>query len=86
MRDMLEIADESQKENRLAMIRKALKDKAPLTFSELETSGQLQSFLEARDAKMMAYFREAQNKVWEETMATFLDFFDPSYDETSSPM
>jgi hypothetical protein len=83
---MIELTDENQKENRLEMIRKVLKDKAPQTYSELETSGQLQSFLEARDTEMMAYFSEAQNKAWEETMATFLDFFDPSYDETSSPM
>jgi hypothetical protein len=83
---MIELTDEKQKENRLEMIRKALKEKAPRNYSELETSGQLQSFLEARDTEMMAYFSEAQKKAWEEAMATFLDFFDPSYDETSSPM
>jgi hypothetical protein len=83
---ILELTDENQKENRLEMIRKALKEKAPRTYSELETSGQLQSFLEARDTEMMAYFGEAQNKAWEEVMTTFLNFFDPSYDETSSPM
>ncbi|MCX5849690.1 MAG: hypothetical protein NTW65_09590 [Deltaproteobacteria bacterium] len=83
---MIELANESQKENRLEMIRKALKDKAPMTYSELEDSGQLESFLEGREEEMMAYFHEAQNKAWEETKAAFLDFFDPSYDETSSPM
>jgi hypothetical protein len=83
---MIELADESKKQERIDMIREALKEKAPLTYSELETSGQLQSFLEGREAELMASFNEAQNKAWEETMATFLDFFDPSYDETSSPM
>jgi hypothetical protein len=83
---MIELADESKKQERIDMIREALKEKAPLNYSELETSGQLQSFLEGREAELMASFNEAQNKAWEETMATFLDFFDPSYDETSSPM
>jgi hypothetical protein len=40
-------------------------EKAPLTYSELETSGQLQSFLEDREAETMASFNEAKNKVWE---------------------
>jgi hypothetical protein len=68
------------------MIRQALKDKAPLMYDDLESSGQLQSFLETREREMMAYFKEEQERVWQETMSTFLDFFDPSYDETSSPM
>jgi hypothetical protein len=83
---MIEMAGENKKQERIDMIREALQEKAPLTYSELETSGQLQSFLEGREAEMMASFNEAQDKVWEETMAVFLDFFDPSYDETSSPM
>jgi hypothetical protein len=55
-------------------------------YDDLESSGQLQAFLEDREAEMMVYFKEAQERVWQETMSTFLDFFDPSYDETSSPM
>jgi len=83
---MIEIANESKKQDRLEMIKAALKEKAPMTYAELESTGQLQSFLEGREAEMIAYFSEAQQKAWEETLATFLDFFDPSYDETSSPM
>jgi hypothetical protein len=83
---MIELADEGKKQERIAMIREALKEKAPVTYTELETSGQLESFLESRETEMMVYFHEAQNKAWEETLAAFLDFFDPSYDETSSPM
>lgn len=83
---MIDLANENQRENRLDMIRKALKDKAPLTYADLESSGQLQAFLEARETEMMACFKEAQERAWRETMSTFLDFFDPSYDETSSPM
>jgi hypothetical protein len=83
---MIELISENQKENRVEMIRQALKDKAPLMYDDLESSGQLQAFLEDREAEMMVYFKEAQERVWQETMSTFLDFFDPSYDETSSPM
>jgi len=83
---MMESADENKKEERLEIIRKALKEKAPLTYADLESSGQLRSFLEAREADMMKYFGEAQKRAWEETLAVFLDFFDPSYDETTSPM
>jgi len=83
---MIASADENKKEERLEMIRIALKEKAPFTYADLENSGRLQSFLEEREAEMMAYFHDAKNKAWEETKAVFLDFFDPSYDETSSPM
>ncbi len=83
---MIEMAEENKKQNRLDMIREALMEKAPLTYADLETSGQLDSFLENREAEMMAYFIEAQNRAWEETLSTFLDFYDPSYDETNSPM
>ena len=83
---MIELTDEGKKQERIAMIREALKEKAPVTYAELELSGQLESFLEGRETEMMAFFSEAQNKAWEETKAAFLDFFDPSYDETSSPM
>ena len=83
---MIEMADENKKQRRIDMIRDALMEKAPLTYADLETSGQLDAFLENREAEMMAYFTEAQNKAWEETLSTFLDFYDPSYDETNSPM
>jgi len=83
---MIDLTDDSQKQNRLVIMRKALQDKAPKTYMELESTGNVQQFLEARDAEMMLSFNEAKNKVWEETMSTFLEFFDPTYDETSSPM
>ena len=84
---MTNLTDGSQKQNRLEMIRQALKDKAPMTYKELESTGQLQKFLEAHDAEMMASYNEAKNEVWEKTMANFLDFADPpSMDESSSPM
>jgi acetoin utilization deacetylase AcuC-like enzyme len=83
---MTDLTDKSQKQKRLEMIRKAMTEKAPQTYSELEKSGNLEQFLEAHDAEMMKSFNNAKNKAWEETMATFLDFTDPFYDETSSPM
>lgn len=83
---MTELFQEDQKAKRLEMISRALQEKAPLTFADLQETGQLQAFLEARDAEMMRYFQDAQQKAWEETLAVFLDFFDPSYDETTSPM
>ena len=84
---MTNLTDGSQKQTRLEMIRQALKDKAPMTYKELESTGQLQKFLEAHDAEMMASYNEAKNEVWEKTMANFLDFADPpSVDESSSPM
>ncbi|HPD57070.1 MAG TPA: hypothetical protein P5294_01280 [Smithellaceae bacterium] len=83
---MTHLSEESEKQNRLEMIREALREKAPLTYEELEKSGKLQQFLEERDADMMKSYNEAKNKAWEEALSAFLDFFDPSYDETSSPM
>lgn len=83
---MTDLTDDSQKQNRLEMIRQALKEKAPLMYEELESSGQLQKFLEGHDAEMMASYKEANNKAWEETMANFLNFADASYNESSSPM
>jgi len=83
---MIEMAEERKKQERIEMIREALQNKAPLTYSELEATAQLQSFLEEREVEMMAYFHEAEQKAWEETLAIFLDFFDSSYDETTSPM
>ena len=84
---MTHLSAESQTQTRLKMIRQALKDKAPLTYSELEASGKLQQFLEDHDAEMMMSYANAKNPAWEETLATFLDFADPpSVDETTSPM
>jgi hypothetical protein len=83
---MTHLSEEGEKQNRLEMIREALQEKAPFTYEKLEKSGKLQKFLEERDADMMKSYSEAKDKAWEETLSTFLDFFDPSYDETSSPM
>jgi len=84
---MTNLTDGSQKQTRVEMIRQALKDKAPMTYKELESTGQLQKFLEAHDAEMMASYNEAKNEVWEKTMTNFLDFADPPLvDESSSPM
>lgn len=83
---MAHLSEESEKQNRLEMIKAALQEKAPFTYEELEKSGKLQQFLEERDANMMKSYSEAKNKAWEEALSAFLDFFDPSYDETSSPM
>ncbi|HON59986.1 MAG TPA: hypothetical protein P5040_07110 [Smithella sp.] len=83
---MMELIREEMKEKRLEMIRRALQEKAPLTYADLESTGGLKSFLETREAEMMKYFGEAQKRAWEETLSVFLDFFDPSYDETTSPM
>ncbi len=83
---MIELAEKNKKQERQEIIRNALKEKAPITYADLESTGQLQSFLETREMDMMKYFGEAQKRAWEETLAVFLDFFDPSYDETTSPM
>ena len=83
---MIHLSEESQKQNRLEMIKQALKDKAPLTYSELETSGKLQEFLEAHDNEMMARYNDAKKKAWEETLDSSLGFAASCCDETSSPM
>ncbi len=83
---MTDLTDDSQKQNRIEMIREALRDKAPRTYAELEEAGDLQQFLEAHDVEMMLSFNEAKNRAWEETKSNFLEFADPTYDETSSPM
>ncbi len=84
---MIHLTAESETQTRRKMIRQALKEKAPLTYSELEASGKLQQFLEDHDAEMMMSYDNAKNRAWEETLATFLEFSDPpSVDETSSPM
>lgn len=79
-------SEEIQKENRLALIRQALQNKAPVMYGELESSGKLQMFLDAHDAEMMASYNEAKKAAWQETMDTFLNFSDTACDETSSPM
>jgi len=86
MKNITDVTDSSEKQTRLEMIRQALKDKAPLMYEELESSGQLPIFLEAHDAEMMASYQAAKNKAWEETMSAFLNFADASYNESSSPM
>jgi len=83
---MTYLPEDSPKQNRLEMIKQALKGKAPLTYSELETSGKLQEFLEAHDNEMMARYNDAKKKAWEETLDSFLGFADSCCDETSSPM
>lgn len=77
---------DSEKQNRLEMIRQALKDKAPMMYEELDSSGQLQRFLEGHEEEMMASYEEAKKKAWEETLEAFLSFADPSDSEASSPM
>ena len=83
---MTDLTDDSQKETRLEMIRGALKDKAPIRYEELESSGRLDQFLEDHEAAMMAGYRDAKKKAWEDTLDTFLNFFDASCDESSLPM
>ena len=83
---MMDLTEESPREARLEMIGKALKDKAPVKYAELESSGQLDQFLEHHDEAMMAGYRQAKQKAWEETVDTFLKFFDPCCDESSLPM
>jgi hypothetical protein len=83
---MTNLIDDSQKQKRLEMIRQALKDKAPLMYEELESSGQLQIFLEAHDAEMMASYEASDNPNLEEMMADYLSFSDASYNESTSPM
>lgn len=80
------MTDDSQKQNRLEMIRQALKEKAPKMYEELESSGQLQQFLEAHEAEMMDSYNKAKAKAWEETLDAFLNFADATYNESTSPM
>ena len=83
---MIHLAEESQKQKRLEMIRQALKEKAPATYSEVEASGKLQEFLEEHDAKMMASYNDAIKEEWEKTLERFLGFSDLAFDETALPM
>ena len=82
---MINLADESQKQKRLEMIRQALKEKAPVKYSEVKASGRLQEFLEEHDAEMMAYYNDAINELWENTLDRFLGFSDQGFDETTLP-
>lgn len=82
---MIPLAEESQKQKRLEMIQRALKEKAPVTYSEVEASGKLQEFLEEHDAEMMAYYNNAIKEVWEKTLERFLGFSDLDFDETTLP-
>jgi len=83
---MIDLAEESQKQKRLEMIRLALKEKAPVRYSEVEASGKLQEFLEEHDAIMMAQYNDAIKEVWEKTLERFLGFSDLAFDETTLPM
>ena len=83
---MADLTDDSQKQNRLEMIRQALKEKAPMMYEELESSGQLQIFLESHEAEMMDSYNKAKAKAWEETLDAFLNFADATYNESTSPM
>ncbi len=85
---MIDAADESQEQKRLEIIRLALQSKAPATYQKLQSSGELQKFLEDRDAEMIDSYNYQKEKAWENTINTFLNFTDDetSYDETSSPM
>lgn len=83
---MTYLPEDSPKQNRLEVIKQALKDKAPLTYASLETSGKLQEYLEAHDDEMMARYSDAKQKAWEDTLQSFLGFADSCCDETSSPM
>ena len=84
--NMTDLTVESQKQKRIEMIRQALQEKAPTMYEELESSGQLQIFLEGHDKEMIDSFNEARNKLWEETLEKFLSFADASYNESLSPM
>ena len=86
MKNITNLTDDSQKQKRLEMIMQALKHNAPLMYEELEYSAQLQIFLEAHDAEMMASYKGSEDATWEETRATFLNFADASYNESTSPM
>lgn len=83
---MTDPTDESQKQNRILMIRQALKEKAPVKYEELESSDQLQIFLEGHDEEMIDSYNKSENKSWDETKGAFLNFADASYNETESPM
>ncbi len=83
---MTDLTVESQKQKRIETIKQALQEKAPTMYEELESSGQLQIFLEGHDKEMMDSFNEAKNKLWEDTLEKFLSFADESYNESSSPM
>ncbi|MEN6331025.1 MAG: hypothetical protein ABFD57_03445 [Smithella sp.] len=83
---MTDLMVDSQKQKRIEMIRQALQEKAPTMYEELESSGQLQIFLEGHDEEMIDSYNKAKNKLWEETLEKFLSFADAAYNESTSPM
>jgi len=83
---MTDLAEDGQKQKRIEMIRQALKEKAPKMYGELDSSGQLQIFLEGHDAEMMDSYNKAKARALEETVDKFLNFADASYNESTSPM
>ena len=83
---MTDLAEDGQKQKRIEMIRQALKEKAPKMYEELDSSGQLQIFLEGHDAEMMDSYNKAKARALEETVDKFLNFADASYSESTSPM
>jgi len=83
---MTDLAEDGQKQKRIEMIRQALKEKAPKMYEELDSSGQLQIFLEGHDAEMMDSYNKAKARALEETVDKFLNFADASYNESTSPM
>lgn len=86
MNTMTDLTNDSEKQNRLALIEQALKDKAPRMYEELVSCGQLERFLEGHDEEMMASYEKAKKQAWEETMTSYLSFSDASDSEASSPM
>ncbi|MEI6315766.1 MAG: hypothetical protein WCO89_12915 [Syntrophus sp. (in: bacteria)] len=83
---MTDLAEDGQKQKRIEMIRQALKEKAPKMYEELDSSGQLQIFMEGHDAEMMDSYNKAKARALEETVDKFLNFADASYSESTSPM
>ena len=55
-------------------------------YEELDSSGQLQIFMEGHDAEMMDSYNKAKARALEETVDKFLNFADASYSESTSPM
>lgn len=80
------LTDESQKQQRIEMIRQALRDKVPGMYEDLESSGRLEIFLEGHDAEMMASYETAKNEAWQETLKNFLTFTESCCDEANAPM
>jgi hypothetical protein len=54
---MAHLTDAAQDKQRLQMIRQVFKDKAPLTFKALQTTGKLLEFLKERDKEMLESYQ-----------------------------